>query len=58
MKCENCGQPVPEDNVQRVCAYQVDVDTCCPDYTNAIYCNCCDECRKKCHDELITTTTK
>lgn len=53
MTCENCGADIPEDNVDRVCAYQVDYDTCAPDYKGAITCNCCDSCRNKCHEGLF-----
>lgn len=58
MKCEHCGAPVPEDNVQRVCAYQVDWETAVPDYKGALFCDCCDKCRSECHDALLTNPQK
>lgn len=51
MECENCGAPVPEDNINRVCAYQVDWETPDPNYKGAITCSCCDKCRADCHEQ-------
>ncbi len=50
MKCENqyCNNECPEDNEDRVCAYQIDDLTPCPDYKNVPTCNCCDKCREVC----------
>lgn len=55
MKCENdnCENEVPEDNENRVCAYQLDVDNPNPYYKNALTCNCCDKCRELCHRGLF-----
>lgn len=53
MTCEHCGQPVPEENIQRVCAYQFDPDTCDLDHKNSIFCNCCDNCRAQCNAAKI-----
>jgi len=50
MKCESCNNEVPVDNIGRVCAYQID-DVL--DHTGTITCNCCDECRNKCHEGLF-----
>lgn len=52
-KCEHCDIDISGDNINRVCAYQVDTDTPVPDYSNATFCTCCDACREKCHLQLI-----
>lgn len=52
-KCEHCGCIVPDDNVERVCAYQVDYDTPVPNYKGALTCTCCDQCRASCHEVLL-----
>jgi hypothetical protein len=51
MKCD-CGNELPAENEQRVCAYQVDPGVV-PDYQGAIFCSCCDKCRAECHAALI-----
>lgn len=53
MNCESCNKPdIPIDNIQRVCAYQIDghfID----DYGNTVRCDCCDTCRTECHVALV-----
>lgn len=52
--CENCGKDVPEDNTDRVCAYQVDNGPgIIMDYALYPKCNCCDKCRQECTNAVI-----
>lgn len=51
MKCDSCMEEVPEDNINRVCAYQLEEN--CLDYKGALTCNCCDKCRNYCHEGLF-----
>lgn len=56
MDCENCNtENIPEDNIQRVCAYQIDheVELGHKGYWGAIFCDCCDNCRQLCHEGLF-----
>lgn len=56
--CESCGQvEVPENNKDRVCAFQIEIDVPVPDYKGAITCNCCDLCRENCHEALLNELT-
>ncbi len=55
MKCDNnyCEEQVPEDNIDMICAYQLDYLTPNPDYKNCLTCNCCNKCRQECHEGLF-----
>lgn len=55
LKCDNdgCENEVPEDNIDRVCAYQLDHDTPNQDFRGLPTCNCCNKCRDLCHEGLF-----
>lgn len=54
MKCDYCESEVPEENIDRVCAYQIEIGVGHDgDYTNYPCCNCCVLCRQKCHEGLF-----
>lgn len=57
MICETpgCKHEVPDENIDRICAYQLDdvVATSRHGYKNYPVCSCCNQCRQVCHDGAI-----
>lgn len=55
MKCDNCNNECPEDNIARICINELDphIETSRRGYNNAPNCNCCKLCRDKCKEEAL-----
>lgn len=56
--CESCSGEVPEDNIDRVAACQMDENDCFNlDITNVPTCNCCNACRANCANSYYNERT-